>query len=311
MVSICEVHAANASLKSSTSSLTAVFTGATSGIGKATLQSFAKHIPKPTALIVGRSQKAFAAELENLNTINSNGTYILLEEDISLIKNIDAVCKRIASVLQEKKLKINLLFMSQGYISFNGRETNADGLDTSVSLRYYGRVRFAQNLLPYMTREGRVVSILAGGQEGKIIEDDLDLEKNYSVGNAMDQPAAMTTLTWDAFAADPNNADRAFLHVFPGLTSTGLLGRSATGVLGFVMRWVVEPVLKLVASKPEDIGERMLYYATASEYAKESWSLDWDGTMKENKVLKGYREKGLKDVVVEHNGRMFERAVSN
>ncbi|KAF2165079.1 hypothetical protein M409DRAFT_24467 [Zasmidium cellare ATCC 36951] len=308
MVAIREVRAANASLKSSKQSLTAVFTGATSGIGKATVQSFAKHIPQPTAIIVGRSQKAFAPELENLRSINPDGTYVFLEEDISLIKNIDAVSQRIASTLQEKSLKIDLVFLSQGYISFNGRETNADGLDTSVSLRYYGRVRFAQNLLPYTAPEARIVSILAGGQEATIIEDDLALERNYSVGNAMGHPACMLTLSWDAFAAQ--NSDKAFLHVFPGLTSTGLLGRSATGVLGLVMRWVVEPILKLTASKPEDIGERMFYYATTEEFEKGSWSLDWDGTPKENAVLKGYRERGFKDVVVEHNERVFERAVS-
>lgn len=308
MVAIREVRGANSSLKSSKRSLTAVFTGATSGIGKATLQSFVKHIPQPTAIIVGRSQQTFASELENLQSLNANGTYIFLEEDISLIKNIDAVSQRIASTLEKNDLKIDLLFLSQGYISFNGRETNADGLDTSVSLRYYGRVRFAQNLLPYTANEARIVGILAGGQEAKIIEDDLDLAKSYSVGNAMGHPASMLTLSWDAFAEQ--NPDKAFLHVFPGLTSTGLLGRSATGVLGVFMRWVVEPMLKLTASKPEDIGERMLFYATAAEFAKGSWSLDWDGTPKENAVLKGYRERGFKDVVVDHNAKMFERALS-
>lgn len=311
MVSLREIRAANASLKDHTQIMTAVFTGATSGIGKATLQSFAKHIPQPTAIIVGRSQKAFAPELENLKSINPNGSFIFLEEDITLMKNIDSVSQRIVSTLQEKNLNIDRLFMSQGYISFNGRETNADGLDTSVSLRYYGRVRFAQNLLPYMQKDARVVAILAGGQEAKIIEDDLDLEKNYSVGNAMGHPASMLMLSLDAFAADSANADKAFLHIFPGLVSTGLLSKSAKGVLGWFMRWIVEPVLgAFVASKPEEIGERMLFYATTGEFAKGSWSLDWDGTPKENAVLKGYRERGFGDVVVEHNGRMFERAVS-
>lgn len=310
MVSLGEIRSANASLNTTKQSLTAVFTGATNGIGKATLQSFAKHIPQPTAIIVGRNQKAFAPELENLKAISPNGTFIFLEEDISLIKNIDAVCKRITSTLQEKNLKIDLLFESQGYISFNGRETNADGFDNSISLRYYGRVRFAQNLLPHMTHEARVVSILAGGQEAKIIEDDLDLERNYSIGNAAGHPACMLTLSQDALSADPSNTDKAFLHIFPGLVSTGLLGRSTKGILGWVFRWIAEPLLGFFATKPEEIGERMLFYATTEKFAKGSWSLDWDGSVKENEILKGYREKGFKDVVVEHNKRMYERAIS-
>ena len=75
-----------------------------------------------------------------------------------------------------------------------------------------------------------------------------------------------------------------------------------------LIRWVVEPILGLVANKPEEIGERMLFYATSEQFAQGSWSLDWDGTPKENKVLKEYRERGFKDAVVEHNKRMFERA---
>ncbi|KAK5121687.1 hypothetical protein LTR85_004859 [Meristemomyces frigidus] len=308
MVAISEVRAANAALKNTHETLTAVFVGATSGIGLATLQAFAKQIPKPRAIIVGRKQARFASELEHLKQLNPDGNFTFLESDIALIKNIDAVCQTIVARLGDDA-KIDLLFASQGYISFAGRETNADGLDNSISLRYYGRVRFAQNLLPHLSPDGgRVVSVLAGGQEGKILEDDLDLERNYSIMQSASQFATMMTLSFDHLAVQ--SPQLGFIHVYPGLVSTGLLGRSATGILGYLFRYVLEPVLGLFASKPGEVGERMLYYGTSGQYATGSWSLDWDGKAKEGEVLREYREKGWAEKVWEHDQRMFERAVA-
>jgi NAD(P)-dependent dehydrogenase (short-subunit alcohol dehydrogenase family) len=270
MVPISGLSSANAALKANVEALTAVFIGATSGIGLATLQAFAKHFLKLTAIVVGRSQAKFQAELENLKQINSNGEFIFLQSVIALIKDIDAVCETIKSRLDGRK--IDIVFTSQGYISFNGRENNADGLDNSISLRYYGRVRFAQNLLPLLSTHARVISVLADGKEGKILEDDLDLERNYSAVRSADQFGSMMTLSWDFLAKQ--EPEKSFVHVFPGLVSTGLLSRSATGLLGIVMKWILEPIIGFFALKPEEAGERMLYYATAVQYEKGSWSLD-------------------------------------
>ena len=121
--------------------------------------------------------------------------------------------------------------------------------------------------------------------------------------------ASFTTLTFDYLGKE--NSGIGFVHVFPGLTQTGLLGRSAKGVLGVFLRWVVEPLLGVfVAKKPEEIGERMLYYGTTEESAKGSWALDWDGTPKEVDALKEYRSRGFAEKVVEHNKRVFEQALS-
>jgi hypothetical protein len=69
--------------------------------------------------------------------------------------------------------------------------------------------------------------------------------------------------------------------------------------------------LSLFVTKPEEAGERMLYYGTSEQYATGSKILDSDGTEKAEKVLVEYRERGIGDVVMEHNQKIFERATSN
>jgi NAD(P)-dependent dehydrogenase (short-subunit alcohol dehydrogenase family) len=304
MVALSEVHAANAALKTKHESRTAVFVGATAGIGLATLRAFAKHTPKPTALIVGRSRAKFEPELENLKTINPNGTYTFLESDISLMKNIDSVCAQIKSSLGTSK--IDLLYTSQGYLNLGARELNSEGLEPSWATRYYGRVRFTQNLLPLMSRDARAVTILAGGQEGKIFEDDMDLEKNWGIATGAGHYASLLTLSYDAFAKE--HPEMGFIHVFPGLVRTGLLGNSEGGILGFIARWIAGPLIGLLLAKsPEEIGERMLYYGTVDEYGKGSRALDWDGTVKEVDALKEYRQRGFEREVVDYNTKVFER----
>lgn len=227
---------------------------------------------------------------------------------------MDATSKLVQKTLDGKR--IDLLYLSQGYISFAGREDNADGLDKSISLRYYGRTRFTQNLLPSMSSTGRAITVLAGTQEGKVFEDDLDLERNYSIPNTMAHFATLMTLSYDHLAAQQENTDKTFIHVFPGLVSTGLLGRSASGILGYLFRWVVDPLLGLlVAMKPEDVGERMLWYATAGELAAgqgtaKCVTIDDKSAVKEIELLKGYRERGFERKVADWEGRVFERATA-
>ncbi|EMC97677.1 hypothetical protein BAUCODRAFT_461110 [Baudoinia panamericana UAMH 10762] len=306
MVSVREVVSANAALKSSHEQLTAVFTGATKGIGLATLQAFAKHVPKPTAIIVGRSQKSFEHDLQKLKSINPNGTFIFIEGDVSSMKKIDTLTPIIKTHLNGAK--IDLLYMSQGYLPVYGRQENAEGLDNGNAVRYYGRVRLAQNLLPLMSKTGRMISIMAGTQEGKLIEHDLELKQNFAFVQALTQAATMQTLSWDYLAAQ--NPEMGFVHVYPGVVNTGLLGRSATGLLSWFITWFVEPVVSLFILQPKDVGERMLYYGTTAEFGKGSWALDDKGVPQETAQLKEYRQTGWAEKVWEHTQKTFEEALS-
>jgi NADP-dependent 3-hydroxy acid dehydrogenase YdfG len=109
MISLSNVQSSN-SLISSTlpPGLVALFVGATSGIGEVTLKKFAKYAVKPRAYFIGRSQDAADRIIAECKTINSAGEYIFIKADVSLIRNVDEICKE----FKKKEKTLNILFLS-------------------------------------------------------------------------------------------------------------------------------------------------------------------------------------------------------
>ncbi|KAI9838860.1 MAG: hypothetical protein M1819_004067 [Sarea resinae] len=332
MVDLKEVRDSNQKLASSFPELTALFVGATSGIGESILKQFAKSIEKPTAYIVGRSEKAASQLLESLHALNPKGVFNFIETDVSTLKNVDGVCDRVKGRVE----KLNLLFLSAGYISFVGRQATPDDVDASLALRYYGRARFIQNLLPIMSSPvSRVVSVLAGGKEGKMVESDLYLRHNYSIMNAAVHSATMMTLAMDRFAAE--NPSISFVHVFPGLVNTPVLSRGLPAPAAIFMKYVGIPILSLFALSYNEAGERELFYATSARYPPAGnrssavgvvlgpkvevaegcdgaqgtglYLLDWNGEIAgDEKLLTDFKTRGLSDTVWAHTLEVFENA---
>jgi NAD(P)-dependent dehydrogenase (short-subunit alcohol dehydrogenase family) len=119
MVNIKDVRQSNLAFKLSghASSQVAVFVGSTSGIGMGTLKQYAKHAQGAKAYIVGRSKSAAQPLLDELKESNPTGTFEFIESEISLIKNVDLVCEEIKS----KEKKVDILFMSPGFLAYGGR----------------------------------------------------------------------------------------------------------------------------------------------------------------------------------------------
>jgi len=77
------------------------------------MKAFAKHAGEPKIYFVGRSQEAADRIVDECQKLNPSGEYIFIPADISLIQNVDEVCKEI----QGKEKYINLLFLTQGTLS--------------------------------------------------------------------------------------------------------------------------------------------------------------------------------------------------
>jgi short-subunit dehydrogenase len=111
MVLLSNIQQTNASATSKLpTGLVAVFAGATAGIGETALKAFAKHTVRPQIYYIGRSQEAGDRLQKELSEVNAEGSYVFIKKDMSLLKNVDEVCRDIKS----KETVLNVLFLSQG-----------------------------------------------------------------------------------------------------------------------------------------------------------------------------------------------------
>lgn len=123
MVAISLVRSSNESLRNlppHLSSPTAVFTGATQGIGLATLRQLAIHTVTPTCYIVGRSEAKVQEIIDELKELNARGTYVFVKGEVALLESVDECCAKIKGMLGEGKA-LDLLYMSQGFLTLGGR----------------------------------------------------------------------------------------------------------------------------------------------------------------------------------------------
>jgi NAD(P)-dependent dehydrogenase (short-subunit alcohol dehydrogenase family) len=97
---------------------TAVFLGGTDGIGKATLRNLVSKGFPIKVYIVGRNETGHRAMLDDLRALNPKANLIYVEGQISMV----ADSQRMANSISAQEEKINLLFLSAGYLPFTGRQ---------------------------------------------------------------------------------------------------------------------------------------------------------------------------------------------
>ena len=101
------------------------------------------------------------------------------------------------------------------------------------SVSYHARMRLAVSFLPLLNaspNSPRVISILGAGQEGTLVVDDLDLDKNYTILNETAHSGTMGSLTLDRLAAE--NPKISFVHTYPGFVNTDLINKMFGGLKG-------------------------------------------------------------------------------
>ncbi|KAF7563553.1 hypothetical protein G7046_g564 [Stylonectria norvegica] len=127
MVSLKQVQQSNAGIGALPKGLVALFIGATSGIGQSTLENFARHASAPHIYSVARPQTAESHQqtLRYLAQHNPAGTYSLIKADVSLVSEID----RVVDDIKSKESKIDILFLSSGFMPFEGPPINEADLD--------------------------------------------------------------------------------------------------------------------------------------------------------------------------------------
>lgn len=333
MVAYSKIIAHNEALKSAPS-LVAVFVGATQGIGLGTLKAFARHTSSPTAYCIGRSPETLQRIADELKSLNPNGNYIPIEcADLTLLKNVDLACHSVAQKAEVGSKRIDLLCMSAGFMSFSGRHDTPEGLDAQMSIAYYSRMRFAQNLLSLLREApaGRVVSVLSGGSEGQLWANDLELKDHYGVSNVAGATGAMNTFFMEELAKKPENSKVSFVHLLPGFVGdTNIWNKTEhlNAVYRFLLGKVVTPIVAaFIGMTSEQCGERVLYAATEKSFgrgAQEEIAIGSDGkkgvgmylvhsdssAVTGPAVLGKMRGEGMGEKVYDHTEAEFKRILS-
>jgi hypothetical protein len=264
MVALDIVKASNARLPSS---LTAVFVGATSGIGEYTLQAFVRHCAHPRAYIIGRNQDAADRIIRNAKAEKPNGEFMFIKSDVALMKNVDKVCEDI----RKKEKHINLLVLSQGTLSTG--ITTEEGLEMAAALPMHSRTRCILNLLPLLQAAPiirRVLTIFTGTKAGPIECEDLQLRGVRNLLKVRGQGSTTVTLLMEEMAR--RAPDVSFIHDFPGSVRGG--AARGPGVMLFVMRNMGKILGPLFNIPDEESGERHLYLATSAQYPARSGGFD-------------------------------------
>ncbi|KAF4340852.1 hypothetical protein FBEOM_5193 [Fusarium beomiforme] len=311
--------------------LVAVFAGATAGIGETALKAFAKHTAQPRIYYIGRSQESGDRLQNELKGLNPDGEYVFIKKDMSLLKNVDEVCRDIKS----KEPVLNVLFLSQGTLRI-GVDT-AEGLPMVTGLTLYSRNRLAANFLPLLKKAPslrRVVTVMAGTHEGKLFSDDI-AGRNIpftSIHNSRGHLCSAVTLSLEALARQAPEV--SFIHNFPGSVDTDLI-RSGDGFMMQVMKYwfKVSMTIKRQWLPKEECGERHAWLCVSGRYPDKQggengiaenavavgvdgnrgsgvYSVDWAGESASDEVVRlldGYKKEGLVEKVWKDQEKEFVR----
>lgn len=334
MVKITEIRQYNERFaKENNADLVCVFAGATSGSGAGALEAMVGMLHTSTFYIIGRSAAQFASQRKKLEKLNPSCKLEFLEAQVSLISDVDAMCKQIAAA--EKK--VDLLYMSPGSIPFGGQRCThllilkamvlmhyidtKEGLETCFAISYYSRMRLIQNLLPLLRQSSqpRVLSLLNGGKEKPMFDDDVSLEKNWSADAVIAHTTTMTSLALEHLAK--NDERITFLHVFPGLVNTGnfirVTAAESSGVVWRVMLAAFCRMITVVQAvfgiSPEECGERQAYHLTSDKFGPGSQRIDDSSEIVSahaGGVFEKYRDSGWPEKIWVQTTSVFESALA-
>ncbi|KAJ3311060.1 hypothetical protein HDU76_003221, partial [Blyttiomyces sp. JEL0837] len=183
--------------------------------------------------------------------------------------------------------RVDALVLSAGNVNFGSRRLTDEGIESTFALNYLSKFVLIQSLLPVLTIppkttssstspdtttgaiESRVVSILAGGNPGKVDVNDIQIEKGYSFVKAAVASGVLVDMMTDTLikqhhpgTAIPPTSPVAtktpsFYHYFPGVVNTNNIYN--TGLPTFLTYPIKTFIMPLIGSAPTDIAEEVVY----------------------------------------------------
>ena len=126
-------------------------------------------------------------------------------------------------------------------------------------------MRFVINLLPQLQNSPslrRVITVLAGGFEGKMFTDDF-VGRKVAMSNVRGHSCSMMTLALEAISQQAPSV--SFIHNYPGAVNTNLI-RGDEGFMLQVVKYYFKLRLAFKRMPLKECGERHAFLCTSAKY---------------------------------------------
>jgi len=198
--SLADIQAANAAWAPDYKPVI-VITGSTAGIGKATLETFARHLKGRPAhfVMVGRNKVAAQKIIGSIKSDEGAEQFTIdfFAVDMTLAANAHAFAKELTNKFE----KINFLIQSAGTVMLvGGRTETTEGIDVHLAVRYYTRWILTNDLLPLLRKArqlgepAHMLSVLGPGHHEHIDLNNLGMKTGYGGLKAMKETCTYSDL---------------------------------------------------------------------------------------------------------------------
>ncbi|EUC37257.1 hypothetical protein COCCADRAFT_1841 [Bipolaris zeicola 26-R-13] len=275
--------------------------GGTSGIGSYVAQTFAStfagHGAKLRVYLVGRNAERAERLMQSGRETSAGSEWRFIRaKNLALMSEVDAVSEEIirqeeAGAFAGGPPRLDALYMSSALSPLAPSPLTEEGIDSQMSLLYYSRIRFIQNLsglLRASPTTAHVISIFAGSVEDQIKAGEVPIGAPeaaiYSVTEVRKRTCFMKTFIFELLA-EQHEGKISFVHIYPGLVD-GPTFLSEENPLWFRILWrVLKPLASWYMTSPEVCGQVMVSLSTGRYPAK--------GTLAGDKVaFSSQREMG-------------------
>ena len=237
---------------------TAVITGATSGIGRATAVELARRGAR--LLLIGRNETRAKETLEAIRAAAPRCDAEVIRGDFAA----QAEVRRVGEELAKRLDALDLLINNHG-VTLIQRETTPDGHEATFAINHLGYFHLTGLLLPKLlrTKGARIVSVASEAHRfGALDLADLHSEKKYAAMRVYGKSKSANIHFTRELARRYGSADLTINCVHPGGVSTNL----GAGQGGPLLRLLQKTVMRFMKT-PEEGAQTSLYAATSAEAA--------------------------------------------
>jgi len=215
-----------------------VFTGATSGLGKAALNYLIQQ--EAQIYVLYRNEKLIAPFLNNENVSP-------ISCDLSSIQSIHLAIQEIKNQTDT----VDILVNNAGLWEFGGYKETVDGLERTFQVNLFAPFLLVHALLPMlkMASAPKVIITASALHQGNMNFENLQYSDNFNGFKAYRQSKLGVVLLTRFWAKQFNN-DICFVSQHPGVVNTGL-GRDA--------KWLARGFFKFFGISPEKGAKTLIH----------------------------------------------------